>query len=254
MRAMFRGMLCALVVASIAGCATPDTTDVDSGHASDERAARDTAAILMESAGVRFRGGDGTEFRPDTIVTLPTGGPPRGRLIPASTLDDVSLYVTRDGTVPSAANNWGGPIDPRDPRPISRPFEGVVSYRVVAGLDGAYSEPFTLTVIWQDESDPVVERPEYFVDGLPVAGQATIRVSAGDDASARLAIACGYTSATLYITRDGSPPSSDNHWRSQPCEGTYLWSPESTLADYRAIAVWNGVRSPAASLRVEWID
>ncbi len=253
MPVMFRGTLCALIIALIAGCATQDATVVDPEHASNERAARDPATIL-ERAGVVFHGGDGTEFRPDTIVTLPTGGPPRGRLIPMSTLHEVTLYVTRDGSVPSAANNWGGPIDPRDPRAISRPLEGVASYRVVAELDGAYGEPFTLTVIWQHETEPVVERPVFLVDGVQVTGQVDIPVSAGDDPSARLVIACGYTSATLYVTRDGSEPSVDNHWRSQPCEGTYLWSPESTLADYRVVAVWNGVRSPAAALEVEWVE
>lgn len=253
MRAMVRGMLGMLVVVWIAGCATPDAAP-DPEEASIDAAARARASALSDAGIATFRGGDGTVFRADTIVTLPTGGPPHGRLIPTSTLDDVTLYVTRDGSVPSATNNWGGPMDPRKPRPISRPLEGVASYRVVAELEGAYSEAFTLTVIWQHETDPVVERPVLLVDGVPVTGRVDIPVSSGDDTSARLVIACGYTSATLYITRDGSDPSADNHWRSQPCEGTYLWSPEPTFADYRVVAAWHGVRSPVAALEVEWIE
>lgn len=219
-----------------------------------EADAQDEAAPLDEPGIAAFRSADGTTFRSETIVTLPTGGPPEGQLLPTSTSDEVTLYVTRDGSVPSAENNWGGPIDPESPPPISRPLEGVASYRVVAELDGEYSEPFTLTVNWEHESSPDLQAPTFLVDGSVVSGSVTIPVSRGDDPQSRLQISCEYEASTLYITRDGSEPSADNYWETQTCQGTYLWSPEPTAAEYRVVAVWQGTRSPVASLSVEWVD
>ncbi len=255
MRTMSRVVVGALVVWLIAGCATQEEAPPQIDPADPVApVVVPREPVLSEPGVASFRTADGTGFRTETIVTLPTGGPPAGRLVPTSSRDDVTLYVTRDGSVPSAANNWDGPIDPRAPRPISRPLEGVASYRIVAALDGGYSEPFTLTVIWEHEDDPDVGAPVFTVNGREVSGSVTIPVSGGDNPANRLEITCTYLSSMLYITRDGTQPSVDNFWRSQPCEGTYIWSPDPTSAEYRAITVWRGVGSPVASLDVEWSD
>ena len=201
-----------------------------------------------------FVAADGTTFEDNSIVEMPTGGPPAGRLVPGSSDPSVTLYVTRDGSVPAPDNNWGGPIDPESPPSISRPLEGVATYRVAAAIDDRVSEPFTLTVVWRHEPSPELAEPEFVVDGRAVEGSVSIPVSDGDDPAARLQIRCDYSAATLYITRDGSEPTVDEHWRTQLCEGTYLWSPEPTAADYRVVAVWQGARSPVAELRVEWVE
>ncbi len=256
MRTMCRVMIGALVLWLGAGCATQE--DAPPEVVQEDMVDRDDTAVpvprLAETGIASFRSAAGTRFRTETIVTLPTGGPPSGRLVPTSSRDDVTLYVTRDGSVPSAANNWDGPIDPREPRAISRPLEGVASYRIVAEHDGEYSVPFTLTVIWEHEEDPQVDGPVFSVNGREVSGSVSIPVSDGGNPAARLEIVCTYVSSMLYITRDGTDPSVDNYWRSQPCDGTYIWSPDPSAAEYRALAVWRGVTSPVASLDVEWTD
>ena len=108
--------------------------------------------------------------------------------------------------------------------------------------------------IWEHEESPDLARPDLPRRGREVSGSVTIPVSDGTDPAARLEISCGYAAAMLYITRDGSEPSVDNYWESQRCEGTYLWSPEPTAAEYRVLAVWQGVQSPVASLSVEWVE
>ncbi len=256
MRTMSRVMVGALVVWLVAGCATQEEAppEVDQDEMVDREEIVAPRTDLSETGIAAFRTAAGTEFRTETIVTLPTGGPPSGRLVPASSRSDVTLYVTRDGSVPSAANNWDGPIDPLEPRAISRPLEGVASYRIVAELDAEYSPPFTLTVIWEHEEDPQVDGPVFSVNGQEVSGSVSIPVSDGANPAARLAVACTYVSSMLYITRDGTDPSVDNFWRSQPCDGTYIWSPEPTAAEYRALSVWRGVGGPIVSLDVEWAD
>ena len=239
----------------LGACATVDESPVEPDPEPAGTPAVETVRDILETADIAaFSAADGTLFRTETIVTLATGGPPQGRLVPTSSRDDITLYVTRDGSVPSASNNWGGPIDPRNPRPVSRPLEGVASYRIVAELEGAYSEPFTITVIWRHEESPDVGPPAFSVGGQLVSGSISVAVSDGSDPQARLAISCRYTSAMLYLTRDGSDPSVDNYWRAQPCEGTYIWSPEPTGAEYRVIALWHGVRSPISTITVDWVD
>ena len=259
MKAVFRVSAALILVLWIAGCASQEEAPVaetpeETPPAATARPAPVETDVLAAAEIAAFRAADGTIFAGDTIVELPTGGPPAGRLIPTSARNDVTLYVTRDGSVPAPTNNWGGAIDPADPPVISRPLEGVASYRVVAGLDGRFSEPFTLTVIWKHEESPDLRAPVFLADGRAVSGSVSIPVSDGTDPSARLQITCGYSSAMLYVTRDGSEPSVDNNWQSQRCEGTYIWSPEPTFADYRVIAIWRGVQSPVAALSVEWID
>jgi hypothetical protein len=266
MKPVFKLLAATVLVILIAGCAsqqeapegeeaeepaTEQATQQEPTQATEEQAAE--PSILAQPGIAGFQTQAGAAFESQTMVTLPTGGPPEGRLIPTSSSDDVTLYVTRDGSVPSADNNWGGPIDPRNPQLISRPLEGVASYRVVAEYEGGYSEPFTLTVIWEHEESPQLPAPVFVVDGREVSGSITIPVSQGEDPAAQLQISCAYAAATLYIARDGSEPTVDEYWRSQTCQGTYIWSPEPTVAHYRVIAVWQGERSPVASLNVEWV-
>ena len=85
-----------------------------------------------------------------------------------------------------------------------------------------------------------------------MTGSVTIPTSNGGDPAGRLQVACDYTAATLYISRDGSEPTPDSFWKSQVSDGTYIYSPEETTAEYRVIAVWQGTSSPVASLSVEW--
>jgi hypothetical protein len=260
MKAVMRLFTGLVVLVWLVGCASQEEAPQDAEPAEEETAEaaeQTTGAQTTESAdeGIAFfEAADGTRFETESIVTLPTGGPPSGRLLPSSSNPEVTLYVTRDGSVPSAENNWGGAIDPENPAPISRPLEGVASYRVVAELDGSYSEPFTLTVRWRHEESPDLARPVFRVDGREVSGSVTIPVSDGSDPASRLQIECRYDAATLYINRDGTDPTVDDAWESQLCDGTYLWAPEPTAAEYRVIAMWQGVASPVASLSVEWVE
>ncbi len=262
MKRVYKLIMGAVLVLAVVGCASQDEApptdeDVAAKEAMPVEPAEQEAAepdALDEPGIAAFETADGTIFETNTIVELPTGGPPSGRLVPVSSSDEATLYVTRDGSLPSADNNWGGPIDPEDPPEISRPLEGVASYRVVAEIDGRLSEAFTLTVDWQHEESPDMVEPTFFVGGREVSGSVSIPVSDQTDPDAQLHISCRYASAMLYITRDGSEPSVDNNWEAGRCDGTYLWSPEPTAADYRVVAVWQGVQSPVASLRVEWVE
>lgn len=253
MKSVLRVIVALIALSWLAGCASaPENAETP---VVEETAAETTPAMtdaLSQPGIATFKAADGTTFTSETIVTLPTGGPPAGRLLPAGSNPDVTLYVTRDGSVPSADNNWGGAIDPANPRPISRALEGVASYRVVAELDGATSDPFTLTVKWKNEESPDVKAPVFSANGRTLSGSVTIPVSDGSEPAGRLVITCDYAAATLFITRDGSDPTVDNFWKSQVADGTYLFSPEPTAAEYRVIALWQGVTSPVASLNVEW--
>ena len=209
----------------------------------------------LEAAGVAgFATADGSTFDPGELVTLTTGGSASGRLVPTSTNPDVTLYMTRDGSVPSSDNNWGGPISPDSPPEITRVLEGTAVYRVVAELDGEYSDPVTLNVVWQHEENPTVPAPRFVVNGHEVSRSAELPVSDGSTVAGRLEIECDYLAATLYITRDGSVPSADNYWKTQISDGTYIYSPQETAAQYRVIAIWQGEASPVASLDVTWVS
>lgn len=262
MKAVLRMIVGLGVLLWLAGCASQEEApqDAPGDEAAQEQPAETTepadesAGPLEEPEVAYFQAADGTSFVSGETVTLPTGGPPAGRLLPMSANPNVALYVTRDRSVPSAQNNWGGSIDPESPRPITRLLEGVALYQVVAELDGRYSDPFTLAVQWRHEESPDLARPTFLVEGREVSGSVEIPVSDGTDPAARLEIACGYAAAMLYINRDGTEPTVDEHWESQRCEGTYIWSPEPTAAEYRVIAIWQGVESPVASLAVEWVE
>lgn len=221
--------------------------------ASQEPAPETEATAEEQSgSGVRFVTGDGAELTNGQTVRLATGGGPGGRLIPQADDPDATLYVTRDGSVPSEQNNWSGPIDPEDPPLISATLERAATYIVVAVTGETTSDPFLVQVVWEHEENPELAAPAFLIDGRTVGGSVTIPVSDGSDPARRLEVRCDYAAATLYITRDGSEPSADNFWQTQTCDGTYIWAPEPTVADYRVVAVWQGARSPVASLAVSW--
>jgi hypothetical protein len=201
-----------------------------------------------------FTTGSGEELGSGSSVSLTTGGSETGRLVPASSNPEVTLYMTRDGSVPSAENNWAGEIDPAAPPLVTRRTEGTGTYKLVAELNGAYSDVTTVYVTWTHESDPVLAAPVFEVDGREVSGSVEIPVSDGSTADGRLYIRSSYISATLYINRDGTDPTPDAFWRSQTADGTYLYSPEPTQASYRVIAVWQGASSPVAKLDVTWVE
>ena len=258
-----------IIVALFAACASdPETVDEESTASAEASAAEQStdeaasatdsddsdAGPLAEDRIATFVTRTGGTFTNGQIVDLPTGGPAAGQLIPTSTRSDVTLYITRDGSVPSASNNWGGPIAAGETRVISRPLEGASTYRAIAELDGEYSDPFTLVVVWSHEEEIELAAPEFLVNGSAVSGSIRLQVSDGTDADNRLEIASEYGAATLYITRDGTEPSVDNFWQSQLADGTYIFSPGATLAEYRVTAIWQGNQSPVQSLTVEWVE
>jgi len=219
----------------------------------DESPETEMGGLERLEAVVGFVDATGRAFENGATVTLPTGGPPEGRLIP-QTDEDLTMYVTRDGSEPGPDDNWGGPIMPDEVVPISRALEGAATYAVIGETDGELTEPVTINVIWQHEEDPDLDRPEFSVDGSRVGRNAELPVSDGNDPAGKLTIDCNYVAATLYITRDGSEPSADNYWQTQSCLGTFIWAPEPTAAEYRVVAVWQGVSSPVASISVEWVE
>ena len=239
----------------IIGCASQEPAPEESEESVEVEAVAETTTGPLEANGIAgFVTADGSTYSNGDLVTLTTGGSESGRLMPTSSNDDVVLYITRDGSIPSANNNWGGAIDPESPPEITRALEGTAVYRVVAGLAGDYSEPFTLNVVWRHEESPAVAAPRFLVDGSVVRGSAEIPVSDGTASTGRLEITCDYLAATLYITRDGTDPSPDNYWKTQLCDGTYIYSPEETAAQYRVVAVWQGSQSTVASLDVTWVS
>lgn len=264
MKNLIRLVASAMLVFVVVACASdPDTADEagaeESQVATEESGSESVAETQLvgplQGAGVAtFVTRAGSSFSDGAVVELPTGGPPAGQLVPVSSRSDVTLYITRDGSVPSASNNWGGAIAPGRTFTISRPLEGTATYRVIGQLDGEYSDPFTVTVLWTHEESISLPAPVFRVNDSVVTGSVEISVSNDDDESARLQITSEYAAAMLYITRDGSDPSVDNFWASQRADGTYLYSPEPTSAEYRVIAIWQGNQSPVQSLSVDWVE
>ena len=115
MKAVWK-LLAAGIVFALAGCASQEAVDSESGEpaiaedtAVEEIAVAEpsaetveTAAPLLDAEGVAvFETGDGAPVAASGSITLATGGAESGRLIPASSDSSVTLYVTRDGSVPS---------------------------------------------------------------------------------------------------------------------------------------------------------
>jgi len=278
MRFLWKMVVVSIVVV-LAGCASQDSVDTEPGDAmaeesaapseptetaeettpqapvAEESAEIEVTSTLLASAGIAgFTTGDGTAVAPTSSVTLTTGGAASGRLVPSSSSEEVSLYMTRDGSVPSATNNWGGAIDPASPPLVTRKLEGSGVYKIVAEKDGEYSETTTVYVSWQHEESPALDAPTFEVAGRQVRGSVELPVSDGTNKSARLYIASEYVEAVLYISRDGSDPNQETFWKSQTADGTYLFSPDPTAAAYRVIAVWQESVSPVASLNVTWVE
>jgi len=243
-------LVAAGVVFVLAGCAGQDVVDSDSPQ--PEAAAEDTS--IEDNQTEDSRAEAEVIVLDSGSISLATGGADTGRLIPASSDPSVTLYLTRDGSVPSVANNWGGPVDPANPPLITRQLQGTGTYRVVAEKDGIYSEVVMVFVTWQHEESPAVVLPTFEVAGRSVSGSLELGVSDGSDEDLRLYIGSNYVAATLYISRDGSDPTPEKYWQSQIADGTYLFSAEPTAASYRVIAVWQSVVSPVAALDVAWVE
>lgn len=263
---VLRSFVGAAIVLALIGCASepdagPESAEpaaVVSEQTTSEAATPPAEAIVVEVLEgdeiAMWLIGDGSPVADGTSITLATGGAASGQLIPGSSDASVTLYLTRDGSRPSAENNWGGPVDPSDPMIITRQSEGSGTYKVVAERDGMYSGVTTVYVTWRHEENPPLDAPVFKVGGRPVSGTVEIPVSDGSDEDRRLAIISNYRAATLYISRDGTDPTPDRYWQSQVADGTYLFSSEPTAAAYRVIAVWQDVVSPVASLDVIWVE
>jgi hypothetical protein len=259
------------IVVVLAGCASQESVDTESpepiaADTVEEQAVDDSAEgtpveqpamemTLLDAEGIAgFETGDGATATDASSITLSTGGSASGRLIPTSSDSSVTLYMTRDGSSPSATNNWGGPIDPVSPPLVTRQLEGSGVYKIVAEQDGQYSDVFTVYAVWQHEESPALSAPTFEVGGRSISGSVELSVSDGSDETLRLYIVCDYVAATLYISRDGTDPTPETFWKSQVADGTYLFSPEPTAAAYRVIAVWQDGVSPVASLDVAWTN
>lgn len=261
MRALVKLVVIGAVIV-LAGCASQDVVEteepaetVEPARPAAGPAVEDAAPGVLDATGIAsFTTGDAKALTDGGSVTLATGGPQAGRLVPASTNPDVTLYMTRDGSAPSADNNWGGAMDPASPTVVTRQSEGTGAYRIVAELDGEYSDVFTVYVSWRHEDSPSLDAPVFEVDGRRVTGSVEIPVSDGSAEEGRLYIRSNYIAATLYVNRDGTDPSPDRYWKTQTADGTYLYSPEPTSASYRVIAVWQDAVSPSVSLDVTWVE
>lgn len=251
------------ILVVLAGCASQDTVEEEVEEPVVQEAQAEEAPAeevepepgpLEQPGVVGFQTGSGALIEPDSTITLFTGGAESGRLVPTASDPSFTIYMTRDGSVPSAENNWGGAIDPEAPPLVTRALEGIAKYKVVAELDGEYSDVVTINVDWQHEESPSLDAPSFELDGRDVSGSVEIPVSDGTSEEGRLYIRSNYIAATLYISRDGSEPTPESFWKSQRADGTYLFSPQPTAAAYRVIAVWQDAVSPVASLDVTWVE
>lgn len=211
-----------------------------------------TVDPLTEPGVAYFETVGGQKLIDGSTATLPTGGPPSGRIIPMSDNPGVLLYVTRDGSKPSAGNNWGGAIAPGAALPITKQSEGAGTYSIVAELDGNYSAASTINIVWLHDEEASIDRPQFVVDGDEVSGRVTLPISNGGEMKGRLYIECDYSGATLFITNDGTEPSATNYLYTQVAEGTYLYSPDAAEVTYRVVATWQGATSPISEISVTW--
>lgn len=193
----------------------------------------------------------------DTAVTLPTGAPPSGRLFPRSDATQATLFVTIDGTVPTADNNWASFKPGETHRYISSLEAKTRTYRIVAMTDSGSAGPVSTCVVsWSDEQKPALEPPRFVAGGKELAPAAAVTLPTGGDKNrtGRLSLTCNYLGATLYITNDGSDPSPKNFWKSGICDGTYIYSANAFTATYKAIAVLRGSQSGVTEAKVSWMS
>lgn len=280
-------VLLVVFVVLLAGCVTQESTEPEtpaeetavepiSEEASAPEATAEAADVteepqepaepanpLADPDVVYFQDGTGARIEAGATVVMPIGGPPAGRLLVGSSSEQVTLYLTRDATIPSASNNWEGAIDPPaaanegGPPVISSQRETITEYRAVAFYEGEYSEVVSVTIQWQAEEDPDLGPPRFVLDGNEVS--ATVQVPAASEEpvaeSSRVYIESDYAAAELFITIDGSDPTPESFEYSREISlGTYVFSVEPGTTEYRVIARLGETISDVASITVEWTE
>ena len=263
------GSLVTVVVLLLVGCATQtgSSTSADAAASKSAQSAASSTPKVGGSAAVTtqpapqqvyFADAQGKPFANDSSISLPTGSPPGGRLYPHAQDPKATIYVTIDGTVPTADNHWALFKPGESGRFISSLDQKTRTYRIAAidegSSKGAPAPVSTVIVNWKDEGNPVVNAPQFVVDGSNVAPGASISLPVGGDGNAkgRLSLTCNYLGATVYLTKDGTDPSPKNFWKSDICDGTYVFSADAFTATYKAMAVLRGSESPITTVTVTW--
>lgn len=202
-----------------------------------------------------FVDAQGARVPADRTVNLPTGAPPAGRIFPRS--DDASavIYVTIDSTIPTETNNWAVFKTGETGRYISSLEAKSRTYRIVAGNTAKGTGPVSTYVVnWTDEDKPQLAAPRFEANGTQIAPGKDVTLPTGGDSNpaGRLAVTCNYLGATLYITNDGSEPSPKNFWKSDICDGTYIFASNAFTASYKVMAVLRSSQSPVTEVKVTW--
>ncbi|WP_455383101.1 hypothetical protein [Salinispira pacifica] len=254
--------------ALLSGCAGGPASTGEAAAASSTKSSQQDASAAQPTGqtpekpaaapagpAVYFVDGLGKRIAPDAAVSLPTGAPPVGRLYPRSDDAGAKIYVTVDGTIPTESNNWAAFTGGSSDRYISSLEAKNRTYRIAA-VDGSKgSGPIgTYVVTWFDEEKPAIEPPRFVAGGtqLPAGASVTLPTGGETDPAGRLSVTCNYLGATLFITRDGSDPSPKNFWKSDVCDGTYIFSANAFTTSYKVMAVLRGTESGITSVTVTW--
>ncbi len=262
----------AAVIALVAACAGGPVSESASNAvaapatttqpAADSTPAAGSASAIESKTAVQpagptsyFVDAQGTRVPAEGTVTLPTGAPPSGRIFPRSDDGAAVIYVTVDGTIPTEYNNWTVFKSAETGRYISSLEAKPRTYRIVAVDPAKGSGPVsTYLVNWTDEKNPKLDAPSFEANGNRIApgGEVTLPTGGESNPAGRLSVTCNYLGATLYITNDGSQPSPKNFWKSEICDGTYIFASNGFTASYKAMAVLRGSQSQVTEVKVTW--